>query len=73
MGIGKFELSDKQRRVIFATSIALVSLGFIPGVADFIMPVLNWKLGNMSITLGTIIGILSLYASWLISPFKREL
>lgn len=73
MGIGKFELSDKQRRVIFASSIALVSLGFIPGVSDFIMPVLNWKLGNASITLGTILGIISLYGAYLISPFKREL
>lgn len=73
MGIGKFELSDKQRRVVFAASIALVSLSFIPFAADFLAPVLNWKLGNMNITLGTIAAVASLYGAWLLSPWNRTL
>ena len=73
MGIGKFELNDKQRRYIFATSIALVSLGFIPFAANFLMPVLNWKLGNMNITLGTILAVISLYGAWLLLPRVRTL
>ena len=68
MAIGKFELSDKQRRTIFAVSVALVSLAFIPYLSEFVMPILNWKIGNTNFTVGTIFAIVALYASWLLAP-----
>ena len=68
MGIGKFELSDKQRRIIFAVAILLVSAAFIPYISDFVAGILNWNIGNSNFTIGTIFAIMAAYAAYLILP-----
>lgn len=69
----KFELSDKQRRIAFSVSIAVISLAFIPWVSGYVNPFLNWKLGSTGFTFGTVFAIVSLYAAYLLSPTNRTL
>lgn len=69
----KLELNDKQRRIVFSVSIAVISLSFIPLVSGYINPILNWKMGNTGFTFGIIFAIASLYAAYLLSPARRTL
>lgn len=68
MGIGKFELSDKQRRIIFAVAILLVSAAFIPYISGWVTGILNWDIGNTNFTVGTVFAIIAVYAAYLVLP-----
>lgn len=74
MAFGKIGfLDDRQRRVLFSVSIALIALAFIPFVPSAVSDFLNWQIGTTQFTVGGVLALIALYGAYLISPFNRTL
>lgn len=73
MAFGQGFFTDRQRRNLIALSIALISLSFIPFMPQVLNDFLTWEIGGSQFTVGSIFGIVGLYAAWLLLPGNRRL